>query len=68
MTSFQAILLKNGETLPIIGMGTYSVENDRETTEKAIKTALKVTELLAHFCSFSYFLVFSFALKFDLDV
>ncbi|XP_016511035.1 NADPH-dependent aldo-keto reductase, chloroplastic-like [Nicotiana tabacum] len=42
MTSFQAILLKNGETLPIIGMGTYSVENDRETTEKAIKTALKM--------------------------
>lgn len=45
MTSYQAILLNNGETLPIIGMGTYSGENDRETTEKAIRTALKVTEL-----------------------
>lgn len=36
-------MLNNGETLPIIGMGTYSGENDRETTERAIRTAIKVS-------------------------
>ncbi|XP_015069485.1 NADPH-dependent aldo-keto reductase, chloroplastic-like [Solanum pennellii] len=41
MRSYQA-MLNNGETLPIIGMGTYSGENDRETTEKAIRTAIKM--------------------------
>lgn len=43
MRSYQA-MLNNGETLPIIGMGTYSGENDRETTEKAIRAAIKVSK------------------------
>ncbi|MCD7461782.1 hypothetical protein HAX54_047101 [Datura stramonium] len=41
MRNYQT-MLNNGETLPIIGMGTYSGENDRETTERAIRTALKM--------------------------
>jgi len=41
MINYQT-MLNNGETLPIIGMGTYSGENDRETTETAIRTAIKV--------------------------
>lgn len=42
MRNYQTIL-NNGETLPIMGMGTYSGENDRETTETAIRTAIKVS-------------------------
>ncbi|XP_059306309.1 probable NAD(P)H-dependent oxidoreductase 2 [Lycium ferocissimum] len=41
MRSYQT-MLNNGETLPIMGLGTYSGENDRETTEKAIRTAIKM--------------------------
>jgi len=42
MINYQT-MLNNGETLPIIGMGTYSGENDREITETAIRTAIKVS-------------------------
>ena len=31
----------NGITMPVIGLGTYSSQNDRETTELAIHMALK---------------------------
>ncbi|KAK4363317.1 hypothetical protein RND71_018558 [Anisodus tanguticus] len=41
MRSYQT-MLNNGETLPIMGMGTYSGENDIETTERAIRMAIKM--------------------------
>lgn len=47
-------MLNNGETLPIIGMGTYSGENDRETTERAIRTAIKVSHQLLKSIDQSY--------------
>jgi hypothetical protein len=36
------VRLNCGITMPVIGLGTYSSQNDRETTELAIHTALKV--------------------------
>lgn len=36
------IRLNCGTTIPILGFGTYSYENDRHTTEQAIHTALEV--------------------------
>ncbi|OIT30732.1 aldo-keto reductase family 4 member c9 [Nicotiana attenuata] len=41
MRSYQT-MLNNGEILPIIGMGTYSGESDREITERSIRMALKM--------------------------
>ncbi|KAK8690565.1 hypothetical protein V6N13_074097 [Hibiscus sabdariffa] len=34
--------LNCGITIPVIGLGTYSSDNDRDTTEKAIRFALKM--------------------------
>lgn len=34
--------LNCGITIPAIGLGTYSSDNDRVTTEKAVYLALKV--------------------------
>ncbi|KAH7854575.1 hypothetical protein Vadar_015519 [Vaccinium darrowii] len=34
--------LNCGETIPTMGFGTYSHENDREETKQAVKTALKM--------------------------
>jgi alcohol dehydrogenase (NADP+) len=43
------VRLNSGITMPLIGLGTYSSQNDRETTELAIHMALKVENvLLAH--------------------
>ena len=36
------VRLNCGITMPVIGLGTYSSQNDRETTELAIHMALKV--------------------------
>ncbi|KAG2711065.1 hypothetical protein I3760_04G059400 [Carya illinoinensis] len=36
------VRLNCGITMPVMGFGTYSYENDRETTEKAIHMALKM--------------------------
>ncbi|GAA0186016.1 reductase [Lithospermum erythrorhizon] len=36
------VRLNNGCTIPVIGFGTYSAENDRETTEQAIHMALEM--------------------------
>ncbi|CAI9767609.1 unnamed protein product [Fraxinus pennsylvanica] len=36
------VRLNNGITIPVIGMGTYSMENDRKTTENAVHMALKI--------------------------
>lgn len=36
------IRLNNGMSIPVIGFGTYSYENDRKTTEHAVRLALKV--------------------------
>ncbi|KAF5480250.1 hypothetical protein F2P56_001013 [Juglans regia] len=36
------VLLNCGITMPVMGLGTYSSENDRETTELAIHMALKM--------------------------
>ncbi|XP_073024892.1 NADPH-dependent aldo-keto reductase, chloroplastic-like [Primulina eburnea] len=35
-------VLNNGMAIPTIGMGTYSPENDRRTTENAVKMAIKM--------------------------
>ncbi|KAH6826642.1 oxidoreductase superfamily protein [Perilla frutescens var. hirtella] len=36
------VRLNNGVAIPVIGMGTYSFENDRKTTEQAVEAALKM--------------------------
>ncbi|KAL1551710.1 alcohol dehydrogenase (NADP(+)) [Salvia divinorum] len=36
------VRLNNGTTIPLLGMGTYSFENDRKSTEHAIQAALKM--------------------------
>lgn len=36
------VRLNCGITMPVIGLGTYSSQNDRETTELAVHMALKV--------------------------
>ncbi|KAL2540041.1 NAD(P)-linked oxidoreductase superfamily protein [Abeliophyllum distichum] len=36
------VRMNNGITIPVIGMGTYSLENDRRTTENAVHMALKM--------------------------
>lgn len=36
------VRLNNGITIPVIGMGTFSMENDRKTTENGVHMALKV--------------------------
>ncbi|XP_038683756.1 NADPH-dependent aldo-keto reductase, chloroplastic [Tripterygium wilfordii] len=36
------VRLNCGITMPVLGMGTYSYENDKKTTELAIHTALKM--------------------------
>ena len=36
------VRLNNGMIMPVIGMGTYSFENDRKSTEQAVQLALKV--------------------------
>ncbi|KAG8391596.1 hypothetical protein BUALT_Bualt01G0203900 [Buddleja alternifolia] len=36
------VRLNNGMTIPIIGMGTYSLENDKKATEHAVQMALKM--------------------------
>ncbi|KAL6585342.1 hypothetical protein OROMI_004631 [Orobanche minor] len=35
------VRLNNGITIPLLGMGTYSFENDRKSTENAVHLALK---------------------------
>lgn len=40
--------LNCGETIPTMGFGTYSYENDREETKQAVKTALKVWIYILH--------------------
>ncbi|KAL0304104.1 UNVERIFIED_CONTAM: Non-functional NADPH-dependent codeinone reductase 2 [Sesamum radiatum] len=42
MRSINQVRLNNGLTIPVIGMGTYSFENDRKTTENAVQMALKM--------------------------
>lgn len=37
------VRLNNGMIMPVIGMGTYSFENDRKSTEQAVQLALKVS-------------------------
>ncbi|XP_019154714.1 PREDICTED: aldo-keto reductase family 4 member C9 [Ipomoea nil] len=36
------VRLNSGYTMPVFGFGTYSAENDRETTEKAVQMALQM--------------------------
>ncbi|XP_057476069.1 NADPH-dependent aldo-keto reductase, chloroplastic [Actinidia eriantha] len=38
----QVIRLNSGETIPIMGFGTYSAQNDREETKQAVQMALKM--------------------------
>ena len=38
----QVIRLNSGATIPIMGFGTYSAQNDREETKQAVQMALKV--------------------------
>ncbi|KAK4489413.1 hypothetical protein RD792_005222 [Penstemon davidsonii] len=45
------VRLNNGMTIPIIGMGTYSFENDINTTENAVQTALKSFFRILHLSS-----------------
>lgn len=40
-------------TIPVIGLGTYSSNNHKETTEQAIHMALKVRTFLVHYSSSS---------------
>ncbi|KAG6425828.1 hypothetical protein SASPL_110033 [Salvia splendens] len=42
------VRLNNGMIMPVIGMGTYSFENDRKSTEQAVQLALKVSLSLTH--------------------
>ncbi|GFZ15187.1 NAD(P)-linked oxidoreductase superfamily protein [Actinidia rufa] len=38
----QVIRLNSGATIPIMGFGTYSAQNDREETKQAVQMALKM--------------------------
>ncbi|CAA0834567.1 NAD(P)-linked oxidoreductase superfamily protein [Striga hermonthica] len=42
MRSINQVRLNNGMAIPIIGMGTYSFENERKATENAVQMALKM--------------------------
>ncbi|GER35074.1 NAD(P)-linked oxidoreductase superfamily protein [Striga asiatica] len=42
MRSINQVRLNNGMAIPIIGMGTYSSENERKATENAVQMALKM--------------------------
>jgi hypothetical protein len=50
------VRLNCGITMPLIGLGTYSYQNDRETTEVAIHKALKVRITLAPLFIYFFFL------------
>lgn len=59
MSSYEVevVRLNCGITIPILGMGTYSFDNNRETTELAVHTALKVPPLLLlHAWFFIYYM------------
>jgi len=45
------VRLNCGITMPLIGLGTYSFPNDRNTTELAVHNAL---EVLKHMCVYIY--------------
>ena len=49
------VTLNNGVAMPVVGLGTYSSENDRATTEKAVRMALKVREF--HIFIFVFFML-----------
>ncbi|KAM7494631.1 hypothetical protein LguiB_029240 [Lonicera macranthoides] len=41
-TNTNEVVLNSGNTIPVLGFGTYSFENDRKITEQAIHMALKL--------------------------
>lgn len=52
------VRLNCGVTMPLIGLGTYSFQNDRKTTELAVHMALKVQTVQLSLSFFSFLLFF----------